>query len=40
MIEGILIGLTTALTLQNILMVMLGCFFAISMSAIAAKLKT
>ena len=27
MIEGILIGLTTALTLQNILMVMLGCFF-------------
>ena len=27
MIEGILIGLTTALTLQNILMVMVGCFF-------------
>ena len=27
MIEGILIGLTTALTFQNILMVMLGCFF-------------
>ena len=27
MTEGILIGLTTALTLQNILMVMLGCFF-------------
>jgi putative tricarboxylic transport membrane protein len=26
-IEGILIGLTTALTLQNILMVMVGCFF-------------
>ena len=26
MIEGILIGLTTALTLQNILMVMVGCF--------------
>ena len=27
MIEGILIGLTTALTFQNILMVMVGCFF-------------
>ena len=27
MIEGILIGLTTALTIQNILMVMVGCFF-------------
>ena len=27
MIEGILIGLTTALTFQNILMVMIGCFF-------------
>ena len=27
MIEGIIIGLKTALTLQNILMVMLGCFF-------------
>ena len=27
MIEGILIGLTTALTFQNILMVMFGCFF-------------
>ena len=27
MIEGILIGLTTALTLQNIFMVMIGCFF-------------
>ena len=27
MIEGILIGLKTALTFQNILMVMIGCFF-------------
>ena len=27
MIEGILIGLTTALTFQNIFMVMIGCFF-------------
>ena len=27
MIEGILIGLSTALTLQNIFMVMIGCFF-------------
>ena len=27
MIEGILIGLTTALTFQNIRMVMIGCFF-------------
>ena len=27
MIEGILIGLTTALTIQNILMVIVGCFF-------------
>ena len=27
MIEGILIGLSTALTFQNILMVMVGCFF-------------
>ena len=27
MIDGILIGLATALTLQNILMVMIGCFF-------------
>ena len=27
MIEGILIGLSTALTFQNIFMVMIGCFF-------------
>jgi len=27
MIEGILIGLKTALTFQNIFMVMIGCFF-------------
>ncbi len=27
MIEGILIGITTALTFQNILMVMVGCFW-------------
>ena len=27
MIEGILIGLSTALSIQNLLMVMLGCFF-------------
>ena len=27
MIEGILIGLQTALSLKNILMVMMGCFF-------------
>ena len=27
MIEGILIGLNTALSLKNILMVMMGCFF-------------
>ena len=27
MIEGILIGLKTALSLKNILMVMMGCFF-------------
>ena len=27
MIDGILIGLATALTFQNILMVMIGCFF-------------
>ena len=27
MIEGILIGLSTALSIQNILMVMIGCFF-------------
>ena len=27
MIEGILIGLHTALSLKNILMVMMGCFF-------------
>ena len=28
MIEGILIGLKTALTFQNIFMVMIGCLFA------------
>ena len=27
MIEGILIGLNTALSLKNILMVVMGCFF-------------
>ena len=27
MTEGILIGLTTALSFQNIFMVMIGCFF-------------
>jgi len=27
MIEGILIGLETALSLKNLLMVMMGCFF-------------
>ena len=27
MIEGILIGLKTALTFQNLFMVMIGCFF-------------